>query len=159
MQMTSLRAFRAPWRLPQWPTRDKLLQTFGSELEKWSCIHRVPVRVSRLVSKRIPAFVSNLCLPERPEAWATMETYMGSVVREQICLVQDDRDMSKLWGCEPGELIAGVMGAIVSDPEWSVDLGATPGDLQSIGYARALAGLPPFLRPSQRTRRTHPPYL
>ena len=89
--------------------------------------------------------MAQLYVPDPPKAWKKMEERMAAALSPHRCLVQDDRDRTKVWSVKPSELVYNVLHDIALGPAWKVHPTVDVQELGAIGYAKAALGLPAFL--------------
>ena len=158
--MPSLRAHVGPWRLPRLPTVLALHRQLRSQLHQWCMGHRIPARARHSMRAGLERVLPSIQVPERPPQWLSFEAELKDAVHTAECVVQDDKDPTKVWTVQPAELQARILSDIVKDSGWVVQPAFTKEMVQAWSYSRSCLGLPWFLRrPRGRARPTGLPLL
>ena len=143
--MPSLVAFSGAWRLPRWPRQRHVARGLRGVWRTWTEQHRLPARVHRIPAGRLESMMAQLYIPDPPKEWTKMEERMEAARLPNRCLVQDDRDRTKVWSVKPSELVYNVLYNIALDPAWKILPTVDVQELGALGYAKGVLGLPAFL--------------
>ena len=144
--LSSLEAHTAPWKLPFWPSKARLRSAVKSSWNEWSQAHRLPYKAirkgTRTALEGFQAFVPQ----EVPAQWARYEFLMSSMVLQSKVRVFDDKLSTKIWSCSAVQLFATLVASLEQDELWSLHPRLTITDVQAAGHAKAVLGIPWFLR-------------
>ena len=144
--LPSLQACLGPWRLPVWPTRQRIKAALSISWNEWSQNHRLPFHSQRKGIRQCKAMMESLQLPSPPDMWARSEGQLKRIVLSSRCRVYDDKLSTNVWTCIGAELFAAILAALADDGSWSVLPNLNAEDVRAVGHARALLGIPWFLR-------------
>ena len=157
--LPSLRAMNGAWRLPVWPTWHRVQSQLKRSWTIWAEAHRLPPRTAQAGRSGVYSFLAHLHLPEAPAQWSLLESAMQRQLKGSTCVVLDDKLPSKLWACEPLELFAFMLANVRADPMWKVHVHINKQSLHAINHAKAILGLPLFLRSGATSKRHGLPVL
>ena len=145
----SLRAVVAPWRLPQWPTERKVRLRSRQVLRDWCKAVRFDRRDCRYANVVIERLLERIAIPVPPELWAQSEKVMHHAVASQDIIAQDDRNSGKAWCMQGRDAVAAMLAQLHRDVGWHQRPDLRPRQVVTWLRARAVLGLPPFLRTAQ----------
>ena len=147
LKLQSLHAIRAPLRLPQFPTGKTSQKQLSRAWAVWANLTRIPPRAFQHGSKTIGALRNLSETPYlQPPQWQRMERPMYEALESGMVLVGDDRDACKVWCVDGREMFAYMVKECQLDLAWSMRRDLTPSDVCQFSVARAMLGLPAWLR-------------
>ena len=144
--MPSLRACHAQWRLPIWPTRARVRGLLRGAWNTWAQSHRLPFASIRLGNRRMAVGLDDANVDLPPLRWQQFEEELEQVVAGSPCIIHDDKLASKAWSCNPLEFFASLLASLAEDPLWSIHSELSVEDVKAASYAKALLGIPSYLR-------------
>ena len=136
------------WRLPVWPVVDKLLRKLCNVWDRWSMCLEVSDQVRSKGRNALQSGLLRSCFPDAPSEWIALQSPMELVAPDLKgkAVIGDDKDHSKIWVADQGDLCRYVAECVEMDQSWAKRDDLRPRDVSVWLWARAFWGLPAWLR-------------
>ena len=136
------------WRLPVWPVVDKLVKKLCKVWDRWSICLGASDQVRFKGRNGLQSGLLRSCFPDAPSEWFALQSPMDLVAPDLRgkAVIGDDKDHSKIWVADQGDLCRYVAECVEMDKSWAKRDDLRPRDVSVWLWARAFWGLPAWLR-------------
>ena len=136
------------WRLPVWPVVDRLLKKLSNVWDRWSMCLEVSDQVRFKGRNALQSGLLRSWFPDPPPEWLALQSPMEVVAPDLRgkAVIGDDKDHSKIWVADRGDLCRYVAECVETDKSWARRDDLRPRDVSVWLWARAFWGLPAWLR-------------
>lgn len=121
-----------------------------SALARWADRRRLHPRIRKhgfqILHSKLR--LSEICVPEPPAAWASMERILSEATPQdpEDVLIGDDKDRHCVWRAWGPDVCRYLLQAVDQDPQWARRVDISRDDTRVWMWARAVACLPTWLR-------------
>ena len=136
------------WRLPVWPVVDKLLKKLYNVWDCWSMCLEVSYQVRFKGRNALQSGLLRSCFPDPPPEWLALQSPMELVAPDLRgkAVIGDDKDHSKIWVADPGDLCRYVAECVEIDKSWAKREDLRPRDVSVWLWACVFWGVFAWLR-------------